>query len=139
MNNFIKTDLKEWFNISLSQDSKSFIGTFQKIELPEEIKGDKEEIKIEVGTVHSAKGQTHCATLYIETFYIGYEIGKIKSINPFVKAPHTCAGIRDKESFKMLYVGFSRPTHLLCFAVLEENVKNDLEKFSSAGWKIETL
>ena len=33
MNTFIKTELKEWFNVSLCQDSKSFIGTFQKIEL----------------------------------------------------------------------------------------------------------
>ena len=36
----------------------------------------------------------------------------------------------------MMYVGFSRPTHLLCFAVLEENVKGDLEKFENSGWVV---
>ena len=35
----------------------------------------------------------------------------------------------------MMYVGFSRPTHLLCFAVLKENVITDKEKFENAGWK----
>ena len=30
------------------------------------------DIKIEIGTVHSAKGQTHAATLYLETFFQGH-------------------------------------------------------------------
>ena len=34
----------------------------------------------------------------------------------------------------MMYVGFSRPTHLLCFAALEDNVKDDINKFGDAGW-----
>jgi len=100
-----------------------------------------------VGTVHSAKGQTHCATLYIETSYYSYETEKIKA--PLFKEDHKFivgqkkAGkeidIQKKQALKMMYVGFSRPTHLLCFAVLEENVKNVLEKFVNAGWKIERL
>ena len=38
----------------------------------------------------------------------------------------------------MMYVGFSRPTHLLCFAVLEENVtKEDLLKFDKdERWEV---
>jgi len=59
MNNFIKTELKDWFNISFCQDSISFIGTFQKIEQHDEIKGDKDEIKIDVGTYPT--GQVHLA------------------------------------------------------------------------------
>ncbi len=39
----------------------------------------------------------------------------------------------------MMYVGFSRPTHLLCFACLKENVKDDIELFRNAGWEIVDL
>ena len=35
-----------------------------------------------------------------------------------------------------MYVGFSRPTHLLCFVVFKENVKEDLDKFKKTGWKV---
>ncbi len=75
-----------------------------------------EGLKIEVGTVHSAKGQTHTATLYLETFYQGkYESEYLrnailgKKLNPNRKY--------QKQAARMAYVGFSRPTHLLCFAV----------------------
>ena len=36
----------------------------------------------------------------------------------------------------MMYVGFSRPTHLLSFAVLKENVINEIEKYRESGWII---
>lgn len=48
---------------------------------------------------------------------------------------HDCNKPTGKEAIKMMYVGFSRPTHLLCFAVLKENVINDKDKFVNAGWK----
>lgn len=35
----------------------------------------------------------------------------------------------------MIYVGFSRPTHLLCFAALKENIGN-IEPYENAGWVI---
>jgi ATP-dependent DNA helicase UvrD/PcrA len=139
INAFVKNELKDWFNIKLCKESKLFIGNYVKTERVIKVIDVKEDLDIHIGTVHSAKGQTHCATLYIETYYHGYEVEKIKSINPFIKIPHTCSAKRDKEALKMLYVGFSRPTHLLCFAVHEESVKNDLDKFEAAGWKIERV
>ena len=36
----------------------------------------------------------------------------------------------------MMYVGFSRPTHLLCFAVLKENVINEIDNYQKIGWEI---
>lgn len=97
------------------------------------------------------KGQTHCATMYVETAYKKtiYETLKLKEPSknltirkrdaktiPLFKQTHSCETPSGIEALKMMYVGFSRPTHLLCFAVLEENVKDDLEKFKNAGWKI---
>ncbi len=107
-----------------------------KIEEKEEYKIS--EIKIELSSIHAVKGQTHCATMYIESAYRTpvYETLKFKTKKPYLFEQHRCKGVYDKQALKMMYVGFSRPTHLLCFAVLEENVKEDLQKFRETGWKV---
>jgi len=114
---------------------------------------ENKEIKIKTSSVHAVKGQTHCATMYIESSYFNYETEKVKVVskkatktkaeqvlpNPLFNEYHSYRVGKDsraKEALKMMYVGFSRPTHLLCFAVLEENVKNDIDKIEKAGWII---
>ena len=38
---------------------------------------------------------------------------------------------------KMLYVGMSRPTHLLCYASLKQNWNDErLQKMRYAGWQV---
>lgn len=44
--------------------------------------------------------------------------------------------MRSNETLKMMYVGFSRPTDLLCFAIRRDSVGQDVEKFREAGWTI---
>jgi DNA helicase-2/ATP-dependent DNA helicase PcrA len=155
---FINTVLKEWFNLELKkQETINFIGLdfelFEKNNLKNNICIKNEELNIDIATVHSVKGQTHCATMYVETSYFDYETKKTKIRDVLLKKNHnfiigeknkgtkTKPGgekdARGKQALKMMYVGFSRPTHLLCFAVLEENVKDDLDKFENAGWKID--
>ncbi len=144
---FINAEFRLWFDFELNQESKDFIGSFIE-HIPSQATEDQNNnpLGIEIASVHSVKGQTHCATMYVETAYSRpvYEILKIKSsikpknpnTNPFFKERHKCNATRDREALKMMYVGFSRPTHLLCFAALEENVKDDLEKFRNAGWMV---
>ena len=46
---------------------------------------------------------------------------------------------RSIEAFKMMYVGFSRPTHLLCFAVLKGNLSDEqlsYFKSSDSSWSV---
>jgi len=150
---FIRTSFKEWFNLSLTNmTTQLFIGVkFVPIEIEQKETEVKEKLNIDIATVHSVKGQTHCATMYVETSYHEYETKKLvetkikKKIvsakpNPlFDIEKHNYTKVTSKEALKMMYVGFSRPTHLLCFAVLLENVHADLEKFEKAGWEIETV
>jgi hypothetical protein len=49
---------------------------------------------------------------------------------------NTTLGKRVKQSLKMAYVGFSRPTHLLCFAVHEKRFNNYLKDINRDKWKI---
>ena len=102
-----------------------------------------EGFEVEVATVHSVKGETHAATLYMETFYErggggNYEserlAGSIKGVA--VKgAAHNLV----KQSAKMVYVGFSRPTHLLCFAVHESRFAKFEAGIDLAIWNVMRL
>jgi len=77
---------------------------------------EKDGVKIEVTTIHAVKGQTHTATLYLETFYQRkYESERLRE--QFKGNSFSGTGTYDKQSTKMTYVGLSRPTHLLCLAV----------------------
>jgi hypothetical protein len=83
------------------------------------------DVEVKIGTVHSVKGKTHSATLYMESFYQkdgsganakSYESERLKK-----QFNHNTLSSGDskrvKQSAKMVYVGFSRPINLLCFAV----------------------
>ncbi|WP_367187083.1 UvrD-helicase domain-containing protein [Mucilaginibacter sp.] len=80
-------------------------------------------VTIDISTVHAVKGQTHTCTLYMESFYQiavdskgQYESSRIADQLQGIALPAT-AHDYIKQSLKMTYVGFSRPTHLLCFAI----------------------
>ncbi len=78
------------------------------------------DVDIEIATVHSVKGETHIATLYLETKYHNYEsehFGPQLCGDPYVP--------RNGDSFvksalKVAYVGMSRPKLLLCYAIKTE-------------------
>ncbi|EQB3318049.1 UvrD-helicase domain-containing protein [Klebsiella variicola] len=114
------------------------------------------------GTIHSVKGQTHSATLYLETYFkknyesfvlneffegrncvdiinsIKDEIDKIeieitklkngygeKTRKAKIKTLQAKIVLIERYA-KMMYVGFSRPQHLLCFAI-DESRCNQLQ------------
>ncbi len=106
---------------------------------------ESNDIKIEVGTIHSAKGQTHTATLYLETFYKrgygSYESERLR--NQFLEEnvidtlnKNISGKDKVKQSAKMAYVGFSRPTHLLCVAVHKDRFDNVLSEINRDIWEI---
>ncbi len=113
------------------KNSKTFITEkhVQIVVATEEVQGQnsncfvKNGIHIDVATVHAVKGQTHTSTLYMESFY---------QINVGGKGQYESSRVADqlqgnalgsdaheyiKQSLKMTYVGFSRATHLLGFAI----------------------
>lgn len=90
--------------------------------------------KVEVSTIHRVKGETHTATLYMETFYERGGGGNYESerLTASLKGDAIKENSHNlvKQSAKMVYVGFSRPTHLLCFSVHESRftkIENDID------------
>lgn len=149
-----------WFisniNSELQDSLRSFLGdSFLGVENEET--SDSDDVPIQIDSVHNVKGQTHCATLYVETKYQGcYD-----SMHVFKKVKRAATKKRPEEYFpnpfygelgdmhkssyarsayKMIYVGLSRPTHLLCYAMHEDSfAKYDAELLKRIGWKIVVL
>lgn len=104
-----------------------------------------------ISTVHAAKGQTHCATMYVETsFYDKFEsewlITEKKATKRLQERLEESPFFGDridpqtegaKKAMKMIYVGFSRPRQLLCYASWKSLwPENRLLKMQECGWKI---
>jgi DNA helicase-2/ATP-dependent DNA helicase PcrA len=103
--------------------------------------------EIEITSVHAVKGQTHCATLYLESYFQqdgrganakSYESQRLK--DQFLGAQiNSNVGDRIKQSAKMVYVGFSRPTDLLCVAIHKDHFDNLLSELNRQEWEIKEV
>ena len=94
-----------------------------------------DEIDVEVTTVHSVKGQTHSATLYLESSYFGqHETERLN--HQFLGQAFDDNRVRHKESTKMAYVGLSRPTNLLCTAVHADRYNQFLNTINLQQWEV---
>lgn len=88
--------------------------------------------KISVSTIHKVKGETHDATLYLETVY--NRKSDIERVIPYYNATTPGKAKIDNYSRKCVYVGFSRPRKLLCVAMREETYISAGDAFS--GWNV---
>lgn len=92
-------------------------------------------LRIYLGTIHSAKGQTHTATLLMETYYKqGYESTRLKK-SFLGKGQYK--NLTQKTAARLTYVAMSRPTQLLVMAISEDNFKRLGE--TPDGWEITHL
>lgn len=77
----------------------------------------KDNIKLEINTIHGVKGETHLATLYLDTFWYKYDVSdylfKLLSLELTDKQKKE---IRHIQRNRNIFVGASRARHLLCFA-----------------------
>lgn len=96
---------------------------------------------IDITTIHAEKGKTHTATLYLETFYGNcrgnYESERLSEQLMFTNFnPNTNRQKTMKQSVKMMYVGISRPTHLLCVAVHKDRFNEHLSGINKENWAV---
>lgn len=102
-------------------------------------------LEIEITSVHAVKGQTHCATLYLESYFQkdgnganakSYESQRLAKqfLGNSIQLRNT--GERIKQSTKMAYVGFSRPTDLLCIGIHKDRFDALLGAINREEWEI---
>ena len=146
--------LSDFFGTGPNDEVKTFFGAVFVQQLTGHDEHDEpEEIPITIGTVHSAKGMTHCATMYVETAHRNkYESqymiestptgrGRNRVISyrsPFFKQDVVTEKPVKSTVKRILYVGFSRPTHLLCYASNQSLWNEELiQQMRDNGWVID--
>ena len=95
------------------------------------------DIPIEINTIHGAKGQTHQATLVLETYYYQSDL---VTILPYltgrnIQNPRTRVLTR---FLPLTYVSCTRPSHLLCLAIQKDHINADQQnQLLEFGWRID--
>lgn len=98
--------------------------------------GDNGKIDIEVSTVHAVKGETHAATLYLETFYNRHHESD-RLAEQFKGVAYAGKDADTLKNLRVAYVGMSRPRYMLCVAIQQDRFdKIDCEELRKI-WKVE--
>lgn len=94
------------------------------------------ERRIVFDTIHAVKGETHDATLYLETSRQGAT--DLSRILPYFGAGHLGKSALFDYCRKLAYVGMSRPQKLLCVAMQSETYEKSKDVFINE-WVIKDL
>ena len=103
-------------------------------------------VDIRLSSIHVAKGQTHSATLVLETFHQSHFL---HSLMPWLLGEHQngtkCTTEKAVRRLLQIYVAMTRPTHLLCLALRNGSLgsgavySSNQEKLIARGWRIQHL
>ncbi|WP_103544703.1 UvrD-helicase domain-containing protein [Streptomyces sp. SM1] len=125
-----------WDDLSALQDPTAY--------LPEAVPDahhhidDSGHVSAVAGTIQSAKGETHTATLVLECLD---RTGKKHDISEVLAL---LAGAGDiarasttvRRAAQLIFVGATRPTHLLALAALRERAEPYTEALAGKGWNV---
>ncbi|MFQ5356697.1 MAG: UvrD-helicase domain-containing protein [Mariprofundaceae bacterium] len=106
---------------------------------------------IEFSTIHGVKGETHDATLVLETKnynfdmelmlpYLTGDLPDESNPNSSMKEKPSNARKPNQKFMRQLYVAMSRPKHLLCLAIRSDHINIEQKRFLDAlGWRLKTI
>jgi hypothetical protein len=99
------------------------------------------KVHIRLGSIHSVKGETHTATLVLDSFFYDHHFSQLK---PWLlgarsggKKGNKMEGLRMLGRLKLHYVAMTRPSHLLCLAMRRDLFDtSELEILRKRGWHV---
>lgn len=95
-------------------------------------------VKVELSSIHAVKGETHAATLLLDTFNRMYFVKRIIPLLLGNKNPQRITDSQ-KKAICESFVAFTRPTHLLAVAAPKSHLEeNEISKLEEKGWTIDT-
>lgn len=121
--------------------------------MPGNIVRHRDGFSIELSTIHGVKGETHDATLVMETKNYCFDL---EAMLPFLvdslpneqnpnqdlpEAPHATRAFKPNKRFlRQFYVAMSRPRHLLCLAIHSDRLSAENELLlQNRGWTVRRL
>lgn len=88
-------------------------------------------------TIHSVKGETHTATLVMETYFRGHHLASLMPWLMAKKAGRGNEGVLNISRLKQHYVAMTRPSHLLCLAMREDAfTAEELTQLKNIPWRV---
>lgn len=94
-------------------------------------------VLVQVGSIHSVKGETHTGTLVLDTFLHKPCLPKLKPWLLGQKEGGAGEGVQSTARLKLHYVAMTRPTHLLCLAMHENDLsESERATLRERGWRI---
>lgn len=94
-------------------------------------------VSIRLGSIHSVKGETHTATLVMETYYRTHHLKKLKA---WLLGKKTGGKDQDEATqarLRVHYVGMTRPARLLCLSMRRDTFNDkEMAKLRDRGWRI---
>lgn len=99
-------------------------------------RGDR-EVEIHFDSIHKVKGETHAATMVVETFIQRqHDIKELLDVLAGERHGSDLIG-PSLEHCKRLFVAASRPAHLLCLAIHDAHLNADRrKKLRQQGWNL---
>lgn len=103
---------------------------------------DEPKVHVRLGSIHSVKGETHTATLVLESFYHDHHLRELK---PWLlgvrsggfKKGITLEGPRLLSRLRLHYVAMTRPSHLLCTAMRKDAFDaQEIATLQGRGWQV---
>jgi DNA helicase-2/ATP-dependent DNA helicase PcrA len=101
-------------------------------------------VNIRLGSIHSAKGETHTATLVLDSYFHKHHLSELKpwllgerqgGMKSKPKGKLVPEGPRMLGRMKLHYVAMTRPSHLLCLAMRKDSFADgELEQLKERGW-----
>lgn len=104
--------------------------------------GDR-SVDIRLGSIHSVKGQTHLATLVLNTYWHAHSSEQILPWLLGDKVNENGAGIQDRKRLLQTYVAMTRPSHMICLAMPrsilgddDEALARHIATLNERGWHV---
>lgn len=120
--------------------NKIIISTGEEAMTSDETEVNEKIIKIEnINTISGTKGETHKATLYLESkliFKSGKDISDISRILDYMVNKKEEVDDEDKEALMNAYVAMSRAEKLTCIAIQYNTIKGRIRDFKEYGYEI---
>jgi DNA helicase-2/ATP-dependent DNA helicase PcrA len=103
---------------------------------------DEPQVHVRLGSIHSVKGETHTATLVMESFYYDHHLSELKPWllglrSGGMKSATKMEGARLLGRLRLHYVAMTRPSHLLCIAMRKDAFTDaELAILKGRGWQV---
>lgn len=104
------------------------------------------KVHIRLGSIHSVKGETHTATLVLDSFFHKHHLSELKpwllgertgGMKKKLRGRPELEGSRMLGRLKLHYVAMTRPSHLLCLAMRRDAfIDSELEILKERGWAV---